>query len=78
MKKLITTFIILIFLISCGNEVHITDKVIITKQELVENRFKRHHKAIYMYTIKEDKHLGKIFIFSDNVYKVGDTIILKP
>ena len=76
MKKLITIFLIVI-LLSCNDEMHILERVLVTKQELKPIRFKEHHKGIYMYTILEDEHGGEIFIFSDSIYKVGDTLIFK-
>ena len=63
-------------LISCSNnEIHVSDKNRIIKQELTPSKYiTTGHKGKYMYTILEDIHNGELLIFTDSVYTVGDTI----
>lgn len=72
MNKLITILLSML-LVSCS-EIHIKDEIVIIKQELTSDVFKEYNKGIYTYTIKTDKHGDVLLIFSDSIYKAGDTL----
>jgi hypothetical protein len=72
-RKLTTLLIASMFIIGC-NEVHIKDKIVITKQEL--NNYS-YHKGRFKYTANEDYHGGILVIMTDSVYSVGDTLTFK-
>jgi predicted house-cleaning NTP pyrophosphatase (Maf/HAM1 superfamily) len=73
MKKTLTLLIASMFIIGC-DEVHIIDKIIITKSEL---NLYSNHKGRFKYTANEDYHNGILVIMTDSVYSVGDTITFK-
>ena len=61
-------------LLSC-TEVHISGNNRIIKQELTPLEYiKNGHKGTYVYTILEEVHNGRVLIFTDSVYKVGDIL----
>jgi hypothetical protein len=76
MKYLSSTLLLLIasiVFIGC-DVVHITDKLVIKKQEM--NGYPN-HKGKFKYTADEDYHYGEVIIITDSIYSVGDTITFK-
>ena len=72
--KYIIILLICSGLLSC-NEIHISGNNRVIKQELTSLEYiKTGHKGKYVYTILEEIHNGKILIFTDSFYIVGDII----
>ncbi len=73
MKRTLKILIASMFIIGCDT-VHITDKLVIKKQEMNDYP---NHKGKFKYTTDEDYHWGEVIIITDSVYSVGDTITFK-